>query len=338
MDGASDQGLQPLSAVEHERPPPGNERGEKRPRRTDHRPRAFEPICTLHITGLPADVKERELRNLLIFLMGFQGCTLQRSDAAVFGFARFNDPRSAQAATTYLSGLVFDPDDPETVLRATMAKRNLTLRREQVERHRHPYADRFGGGASAYDMPPPPSGGMAGGYHHPHHHPHHGGYDMGNGYGGGAGGGHPGGGSGSFGFQSHHHPGGDGGYGMGPPPRRAPPMMGAPRGGADPRNQPSPEPCDTICVRGFEPYTSAEDVKQMMVQIPGYQHMNYVTKGASPIAFVKFSTQEEATAALEQLQGYTPPGYGCALFVQHARRSCNQRPAPGSSGGGGGGM
>ena len=114
------------TTLEHERPTPSGgsdsrDRSEKRARH-DRSRNAFEPICTVHVTGLPSDTKERDLRNLLIFLYGFEGCTLQQTPEQVYGFARFIDPRSAHTAITYLNGLIFDPNNLDTAIRATMVR------------------------------------------------------------------------------------------------------------------------------------------------------------------------------------------------------------------------
>ena len=87
------------------------------------RARPDEPICTLHVVGLPNDARKRELRNLCIFLCvssigvstppgtrttlrlgpslhrtGFEGCSIQQSNDQTYGFARFSDPRAAHMA------------------------------------------------------------------------------------------------------------------------------------------------------------------------------------------------------------------------------------------------
>ena len=43
-----------------------------------------------------------------------------QSPEQVYGFARFIDPRSAHTAITFLNGLVFEPSNPDTAIRATM--------------------------------------------------------------------------------------------------------------------------------------------------------------------------------------------------------------------------
>mmetsp|Transcript_11804 Transcript_11804/g.34082 ORF Transcript_11804/g.34082 Transcript_11804/m.34082 type:complete len:177 (+) Transcript_11804:414-944(+) len=85
---------------------------------------------------------------------------------------------------------------------------------------------------------------------------------------------------------------------------------------------PNPDPCDTICIRGFVPYTPEEEVRAMVSQRAGFITMNFIVKGNGlPIVFVKFMTTEQATSTMNDLQGFSPPGYEEKLFIQYARRS-----------------
>jgi len=101
-----------------------------------------EPMCTLFVTGLPQDVKEREIRNMFRFYTGFVGCSLQtkrttREDSAnapggeqeyQLAFLLFDSEASALEAQSLLSGTKFDYHSPETpLLKVQLAKKNLGL-------------------------------------------------------------------------------------------------------------------------------------------------------------------------------------------------------------------
>jgi len=101
-----------------------------------------EPMCTLFVTGLPQDVKEREIRNMFRFYTGFVGCSLQtkrttREDTAnppaaeqeyQLAFLLFDSEASALEAQSLLSGTKFDYHSPEApLLKVQIAKKNLGL-------------------------------------------------------------------------------------------------------------------------------------------------------------------------------------------------------------------
>ncbi|XP_031476294.2 U2 small nuclear ribonucleoprotein B'' isoform X2 [Nymphaea colorata] len=70
-----------------------------------------EPIKTIFISGLPDDVKPREIHNLFRRRYGFESCQLKytgRGDQVV-AFATFFDHQSAMAAMEALNGTIFDP-------------------------------------------------------------------------------------------------------------------------------------------------------------------------------------------------------------------------------------
>jgi len=101
-----------------------------------------EPMCTLFVTGLPQDVKEREIRNMFRFYSGFVGCSLQtkrvtRDEAAAapggeqeynLAFLLFDSEASALEAQGLLTGTKFDYHSAEApLLKVQLAKKNLGL-------------------------------------------------------------------------------------------------------------------------------------------------------------------------------------------------------------------
>lgn len=66
------------------------------------RPGAADEVRTIFITGLPADVKERELHNLLRWLPGFEASQINFKGDQPMGFALFSSAQHAVAAKAAL--------------------------------------------------------------------------------------------------------------------------------------------------------------------------------------------------------------------------------------------
>eukprot|EP01121_Diplochlamys_sp_Union-15-3_P007248 TRINITY_DN1826_c0_g1_i3.p1 TRINITY_DN1826_c0_g1~~TRINITY_DN1826_c0_g1_i3.p1 ORF type:complete len:233 (-),score=44.46 TRINITY_DN1826_c0_g1_i3:4-702(-) len=96
-----------------------------------------EEIRTLFLSGLPMDVKEREIHNLFRFFPGYEGCVMQYTNNQVVAFARWTDKPSALAARDYLQGLRFDPESSVT-MRIELAKSNSKAKREEPFKGRGP--------------------------------------------------------------------------------------------------------------------------------------------------------------------------------------------------------
>ncbi|EPS67740.1 hypothetical protein M569_07031 [Genlisea aurea] len=90
-----------------------------------------EEVRTIFISGLPEDVKERELHNLLRWLPGFEACQVNYKGEHPMGFALFATPQHAIAAKDGLEDLVFDAN-LKCVLHTEMAKKNLFVKRGMV--------------------------------------------------------------------------------------------------------------------------------------------------------------------------------------------------------------
>lgn len=85
-------------------------------------------VRTIFITGLPEDVKERELQNLLRWLPGFEASQLNFKAEKPMGFALFSTPHQAITAKDILQDMLFDPET-KSVLHTEMAKKNLFVKR-----------------------------------------------------------------------------------------------------------------------------------------------------------------------------------------------------------------
>ncbi|MQL96516.1 hypothetical protein Taro_029193 [Colocasia esculenta] len=90
-----------------------------------------DEVRTIFITGLPSDVKERELQNLLRWLPGYEASQINMKGEQPMGFALFSTPQHAMAAKDALQNMVFDAES-KAVLHTEMAKKNLFIKRGKV--------------------------------------------------------------------------------------------------------------------------------------------------------------------------------------------------------------
>jgi len=110
-------------------------------------------VHTLFISGLPEDVKEREIHNLFRLVPGYEGCKLTTSgNRGPVAFASFVDRNSALIGQSYLHGIKFDPEHP-TTLRIEFAKSNSKTKRLIEDGDPYHQAKRFR--TNAYSAPPP---------------------------------------------------------------------------------------------------------------------------------------------------------------------------------------
>lgn len=84
-----------------------------------------DEVRTVFITGFPADVKERELNNMLRFLPGYEASQMNWKHGQAQGFALFANAAHARAAIDAISQLCFDDS---AILRAEMAHKNMYLK------------------------------------------------------------------------------------------------------------------------------------------------------------------------------------------------------------------
>jgi hypothetical protein len=95
--------------------------------------------------------------------------------------------------------------------------------------------------------------------------------------------------------------------------------MGAKR----PRYQPAPHSApgarDTLCVRGLDDQSNAEEIEQMFSANPGFVTAKLTHAG---IAFVKFASEDEAENARASMQGFVVQSEPLVVLnVEIARRS-----------------
>jgi hypothetical protein len=89
---------------------------------------------TLFLSGLPDDVREREIHNFFRFFHGYEGCSLSESRKEESGskqcvaFVSFTDRGSAVQAMRCVKNVQFDPSLPQ-VLRVDFAKSDTKVKR-----------------------------------------------------------------------------------------------------------------------------------------------------------------------------------------------------------------
>ncbi|XP_039030088.1 RNA-binding protein with multiple splicing 2-like [Hibiscus syriacus] len=90
-----------------------------------------DEVRTIFIMGLPEDVKERELQNLLRWLPGYEDSQLNFKGEKPKGFALFSNENFEVAAKDVLQKMVFDAK-LKSLLHIEMARKNLVVKRGLV--------------------------------------------------------------------------------------------------------------------------------------------------------------------------------------------------------------
>ncbi|KAE8704984.1 hypothetical protein F3Y22_tig00110430pilonHSYRG00080 [Hibiscus syriacus] len=91
-------------------------------------PSHHDEVRTIFIMGLPKDVKEKELQNLLRWLPGFEASQVSFKGEKPKGFALFSNADFAVAANDALQKMVFD-DKLKSLLYVEMARKNLVVKK-----------------------------------------------------------------------------------------------------------------------------------------------------------------------------------------------------------------
>jgi len=275
---------------------PSNDNSQQRaPKR--QKEQTFEELRTLFISGLPADIKEREVHNLMRFFPGYEGCVLNLNEAAgrPVCFASFTDRNSALRALRVVQDLRFDPNVAQT-LRVEFAKTNSKARRLPPEfyaekRRKAPLA----AAASSYFGEFPPS---------------------------------------SYGatpteaswvnpsmlvpwFQNmnlNRPPAGPPGYEMRPVPF---PQGAYPNPSAPSPPSPKVPPCSTLFIANIHPDVHERDVTRVFRNMPGFRRLRLSTKDGVTFCFAEFNDVQSSTYSMNNLQG-VPVGPTC-MRIEYAR-------------------
>ncbi|KAM6202775.1 RNA-binding protein with multiple splicing 2 [Rhynchocyon petersi] len=90
-----------------------------------------EEVRTLFVSGLPVDIKPRELYLLFRPFKGYEGSLIKLTSRQPVGFVIFDSRAGAEAAKNALNGIRFDPENPQT-LRLEFAKANTKMAKSKL--------------------------------------------------------------------------------------------------------------------------------------------------------------------------------------------------------------
>ncbi|GAA6089003.1 RNA-binding protein, mRNA-processing factor 2a isoform X2 [Tachysurus ichikawai] len=90
-----------------------------------------EEVRTLFVSGLPVDIKPRELYLLFRPFKGYEGSLIKLTSKQPVGFVTFDSRSGAEAAKNALNGIRFDPENPQT-LRLEFAKANTKMAKNKL--------------------------------------------------------------------------------------------------------------------------------------------------------------------------------------------------------------
>ncbi|KAL2098194.1 hypothetical protein ACEWY4_007401 [Coilia grayii] len=88
-------------------------------------------VRTLFVSGLPLDIKPRELYLLFRPFKGYEGSLIKLTSKQPVGFVSFDSRSEAEAAKNALNGVRFDPEIPQT-LRLEFAKANTKMAKSKL--------------------------------------------------------------------------------------------------------------------------------------------------------------------------------------------------------------
>ncbi|XP_055518577.1 RNA-binding protein with multiple splicing 2 isoform X2 [Leucoraja erinacea] len=90
-----------------------------------------EEVRTLFVSGLPMDIKPRELYLLFRPFKGYEGSLIKLTAKQPVGFVTFDSRAGAETAKNALNGIRFDPENPQT-LRLEFAKANTKMAKSKL--------------------------------------------------------------------------------------------------------------------------------------------------------------------------------------------------------------
>ncbi|XP_054784793.1 cell wall integrity protein scw1 isoform X1 [Prosopis cineraria] len=265
-----------------------------------HPPPPSDEVRTIFITGLPDDVKERELLNLLRWLPGYEASQVNFKGDKPMGFALFTTAHQAVAAKDILQDMVFDTET-KSVLHTEMAKKNLFIKRGIV-------AD-----SSAYDQSKRLR--TAGDYTHtgytspsPFHAP-------------------PAPVWGPHGYMAPPPPYDPyGGYPVAPIPMPAPAPLPAPSSYVPVQNTKDNPPCNTLFIGNLGENINEEELRGLFSVQPGFKQMKILRQERHTVCFIEFEDVNSATNVHHSMQGAVIPSSGSVgMRIQYSKNPFGKR-------------
>ncbi|XP_004510361.1 uncharacterized protein [Cicer arietinum] len=243
-------------------------------------------INTLFVSGLPDDVKAREIHNLFRRRPGFDSCQLKYTGRAnqVVAFATFFNHQAAMAALHALNGVKFDPQYG-SVLHIELARSNSRRKRKPgggvyVVIDKRSKGEANVQGSSSDDGESEPDEPSENGSSHG---------DVANTQSGD---------TAAVGSDSvapvaseqHKKGGGDGG------------------------------PCSTLFIANLGPNCTEDELKQAFSVYAGFNLVKMRSRGGMPVAFADFEEIDQAVKVMEELQGsLLPSSDRGGMHIEYAR-------------------
>ncbi|KAG8499233.1 hypothetical protein CXB51_005740 [Gossypium anomalum] len=260
---------------------------------------SHDEVRTIFITGLPEDVKERELQNLLRWLPGYEASQVNYKGEKPMGFALFSSARLAVAAKDALQEMVFDAES-KSLLHVEMAKKNLFVKRGIVtdsDAYDQTKRLRTGGNYShsPYTSPSP---------FHP-----------------------PAPVWGPHGYMTPTPPYDPYGcYPVPPVPMPTPAPVPAPSSYAPVQNTKDNPPCNTLFIGNLGENINEEELRGLFSAQPGFKQMKILRQERHTVCFIEFEDVSTATNVHHSLQGAVIPSSGSVgMRIQYSKNPFGKR-------------
>ncbi|VVA97529.1 unnamed protein product [Arabis nemorensis] len=229
-------------------------------------------INTLFVSGLPNDVKAREIHNLFRRRPGFESCQLKytgRGDQVV-AFATFSSHGFAMAAMNELNGVKFDPQTGST-LHIEVARSN-SRRKERPGSGPYVVIDNRNKKPSTQDDQSDEGDSDPDEVHEP-------------------------GSSDSSKENDNAKSEADS-----DPDSKAPSANGQLEKSSERGS--GARPCSTLFIANLGPNCTEDELKQLLSSYPGFNILKIRARGGMPVAFADFEEIEQASDVMNDLQGY----------------------------------
>lgn len=262
---------------------------------------AHDEVRTIFITGLPDDVKERELQNLLRWLPGYEASQVNYKGEKPMGFALFSTAQLAVAAKDALQEMIFDAET-KSVLHTEMAKKNLFVKRGIVaDTNAYDQSKRLRTGGdythTGYSAPSP--------FHAP-----------------------PAPVWGPHGYMAPPPPPYDpyGGYGVPPVQMPAPAPVPAPSSYVPVQNTKDNPPCNTLFIGNLGENINEEELRGLFSAQPGFKQMKVLRQERHTVCFIEFEDVNSASNVHHNLQGAVIPSSGSVgMRIQYSKNPFGKR-------------